>query len=300
MSKNSDNENKFVKDFSEKVNDENTLVNNSSEITIDTNQFDKTLEIMSQTLANIDVKMDVENLQLKKLNQLSEIKNQLNRLETTKEISVAAEVTNESEVTSETADEISEEIHQSSFGHNQQEISELFEKIDILEKKIAKIENQSNNSSQRFEKIESATKRFEDLENNLPNLFKNLFKKKEKIEPDNKNLDDNSEIQSEIKNTTIPKVTTNIIEEAEDSLKNTMSETLILDDYKENISDEDKKPKSNNLKYGLGMFLFLGVIIIILFFFNKFQIINLNIDQISTDTFSLINSIITKFLFYFN
>ena len=79
-----------------------------------------------------------------------------------------------------------------------------------------------------------------------------------------------------------------------------MSETLILDDYKENISDEDKKPKSNNLKYGLGMFLFLGVIIIILFFFNKFQIINLNIDQISTDTFSLINSIITKFLFYFN
>ena len=50
-------------------------------ITINSNPFDKTLEIMSQTLVSIDAKMDVENSQLQKLDQLSKIKNQLNRLE---------------------------------------------------------------------------------------------------------------------------------------------------------------------------------------------------------------------------
>ena len=146
---------------------------NESLMASDTTQFDQTLEIISQTLASIDDKIDIENLQLQKLNQLSGIKKQLNRLENTS--GTTAEVSQDLQITAETTNEVEEEIHQSSIGHNHQEISELLKKINILEKKILTIENQSNNSS---EKIESVINRFEDLENELPHLFKNLFKKK--------------------------------------------------------------------------------------------------------------------------
>ena len=303
MSEEKDNDNKkklledITKTADKKINP--TAEANESLMAMDTPQFDQTLESMSQTLASIDDKMDVENSQLQKLDQLSEIKEQLNRLENTNVATV--EVSHDPEVTTENANEIEGEVHQSSIGHNEQEISELIEKIDILKKKIVTIENQSNNSSERFEKIESVVKRFEDLESELPNLFKNLFKKKEKIESNEKNFNINkSEIQSEIVQTTIPKDTANIIEGIEDSLKNTTDENLINDDFKEDFFKEDKKSKSNNLKYVLGIFLFLCIAIGVLFFFNKFQIINLNFDEVISSFHSLIDLILKKFLFYFS
>jgi chromosome segregation ATPase len=300
MSKDKDNNNKFLED-STKTSDEKTdriTEENESWIPVDTTQFDQTLEIMSQTLASIDDKMDVENLQLQKLDQLSGIKKQLNRLENTSV--TVAETSHNPQQAAEVINKIEEEIHQSSIGHNQQEISELLEKIDILEKKILIIENQSNSSSERFEKIESVINRFEDLENELPNLFKNLFKKKEKIESNEENFNtDKSEIQSERVATAIPKDTANIIEEAEESLEKITNETLVLDGFNESFYKEDKKPKSNNSKYALGMFFIIGIAIVVLFFLNKFQIVNLNFDEIISRGYFLIDLILKKLLFYF-
>ena len=245
---------------------------------IDTAQFDSALESMSQTLANIDDKMDVENLQLQKLDQLSEIKEQLNRLENN---SVAATEISHEIQSPEIVNKNEEEVYKSSIGHNQQEISELLEKIDILEKKMSTIENQSNNSSESFRKIESVMKRFEDLENELPNLFKNLFKKKEKIESNEKDINiDKFEIQSETAQAAIPKNIANIIEEAEKSTENATDETLILSDLDKDIYEEDKKPKAKNLNYGLRMLLLLTTVIVILFFFNKFQVIDLIFEKV--------------------
>ena len=108
------------------------------------------------------------------------------------------------------------------------------------------------------------------------------------------------DIQSETLQSIIPKDTANIIEEAEESLEDKTNETLILDTSNEELYKEDKKSKSNNLKYFLGMILFLGITIFVLFFFNKFQIINLNFDEIISSGYSLIDLILKKLLFYFS
>jgi len=290
MSEDKDKYNELLEDITKTADKEIDTIaeSNLSLKTTDSVPFDQTLEIMSQTLASIDAKMDVENSQLEKLDQLSGIKEQLNRLENTS--ATTAEVSYDPQITAETANEIEEEVHQSSIGHNQQEISELLEKIDILERKILTIKSQSNNSSERFDKIESVIKRFENLESELPNLFKNLFKKKEKIESNKKNFNINkSEIQSETVQTTIPKNTANIIEQAEESLENTTNEALMLDNLKEDFYKEDEKPKSNNLKYILRMLLFLGIAIVVLFFFNKFGIINLSFDEVISSGHALID-----------
>ncbi|MDA7767942.1 hypothetical protein N8897_01940 [Candidatus Pelagibacter sp.] len=272
---------------------------NESLITLNSAPFDQTLEIMSQTLANIDTKMDVENLQLQKLDQLSEIKYRLNRLEKSSLATGNEKIISVPGVTSKIENETDEDLPQSNIGHNQQEISELLEKIQTLENKIQAIENQSNSSNERFEKIESVVERFKDLENDIqveyeeekkPSLFKNLFKNKEKTEPYKKEIIiDEPEIQT---NNGIPKDTINIIEEAEDNLKNTNSEILINEDYNEELSKKDQKPKSKNLNYGLGMLLLLTTVIVILFFFNRFQIIDLNFDKVTSNVFSLIDLIL--------
>jgi|TARA_B110000046_G_C13006596_1_gene404654 chaperonin cofactor prefoldin len=277
---------------SEKI--DRTAEANESLVEMDSDQSDQTLEIMSKTLASIDAKMDVENLQLKKLDQLSKIKDQLNKLGSTGVGDV---------------NEIEEEIVKSNIEHNKKEISDLVEKIDTLEKKILTIENQSNASNERFKKIESTVKRFENLETELPNVFKNLFKKKEKIESKEKNFQIN---EPEVIKKIIPKNTTTIIEEAEGALndtitdplilENSMSETFINDDYKEDLFKDDKESKPYVLKYALRIFLLLCVTVPVLFLIQKFfpNFIILNFDEISNNAFFLINSTFEKLLFYFN
>ena len=295
-----DKNNEFLKETAKTADEKIDTIAGADEslVAIDTAQFDLALESMSQTLANIDDKMDVENLQLQKLDQLSGIKEQLNRLENNNV--AATEISHELQ-SPEIVNKNEEEFYKSSVGHNQQEISELLEKIDILEKKMSTIENQSNNSGERFRKIESVMKRFEDLENELPNLFKNLFKKKEKIESNEKDINiDKFEIQSETAQAAIPKNVANIIEEAEKSTENATDKTLILSDLDKDIYEEDKKPKAKNLKFILRMFLFLGIAIATLFFLNNYQIINLNFDEAINSGYSLIDLIFEKVLFYLN
>ena len=275
MSEDKDNENEFERDFSEGTEEETTLNDdtsalieediletddqtltnggqtsekeidpiaeaNESLITMNSAPFDQTIEIMSQTLASIDAKMDVENSQLQKLDQLSEIKEQLSRIENVSLATATANPILEPEINAE----IEEAIPQNNIGHNQQEISELLEKIEMLEKKILTIEDQSNSSNERFKKIEDVVERFEDLESEIQieyeedekveksNFFNNLFKGKEKKETYKKNIEkDNPEIQlNEIK-IDVPKNTENIIEQAETSLKNSNNEIIINDNF---------------------------------------------------------------------
>ena len=244
-------------------------------VSTDSNQFDQTLEAMSKTLASIDTKMDFENEQLQKLDQLSEIKNQLNRLEGISSTN-AEEVNHESTV--EDVYKAEGSIPQNNIGHNQQEISELLEKIDSLEKKVLTIENQSHYLSKKFEKAEIAVKRFEDLEDELPNLFKNLFKKKEK-----KDYKEN-EITPEDK--------TLILEDK-------TNETLINNDFNKDFTTEDKITKSYFLKYVFWIFLLLCSSIVALFLFDKFQIIDLTSNEIISSIFYFIDSTYEKFLYLF-
>ena len=289
MSDNKEKENKFERVFSEEAEKETTLNDAISDLTDEriSEASKETLKIMSKTLASIDAKMGIENLQLQRLEELSEIKDQLNRLEN---VSVATnEVAPEYEVTAEIENEVEGEILQSSIGHNQQEISELLEKIQSLENKIMTIESQSNNSNERFKKIERVVKRHEDLESEISSLFK----KKEETETYKKEITtDEQEVQLETEKKIIPKNTTSIIEDAEDSIENTTNETLINEDYNEEIPKEDKKPKSKKLNYGLWMLLFLCAFTVILFFLNKFQIIDLNFDNVISNVFSLIDLIL--------
>ena len=300
MSEYKDNENEFERDFSEETNDE-TVSNdtdsgsveekiveanddlledvtevtdqeidpiaeaNESLITMNSAPFEQTLEIMTQTLASIDAKMDVESPQLKKLDQLSEIKDQLNRLENTSLATAAAGVDPGTEVTAETE----EDVPQNNIGHNQQEISELLEKIQILENKIQTIENQSNSSNERFEKIESVVERFEDLESEIHveyeevNEKKSFFKKNPPTMPYKELKKENKESEE--------------ISREDENLNNEI--TIDTDPSIEGITDSemhDNETYKKSKKISYGMLLLLIMTITILFFFNKFQIIYLN------------------------
>ena len=316
-----ENENEFERDFSEEnsspanLNEETTDLNedrgleaneqdtkkeidpiaeaNESLITMDPAPFDKTLEAMSQTLASIDNKMDLENLQLQKLDQLFEIKDQLDRLENIS--SATPTIAPEPATAAEPEAVVEEAIPENNIGHNQQEISELLEKIDTLEKKIINIENQSNNSNERFEKIENVVERFEDLESEIqveyeeeekPGLFKNLFKKKEKTKP----YKNDTEISTPQINLTkikedIPKNTENFIEEAETSIKNDKDEIIINEDTN-NINDsevENENNEPNKLKKSTGKNILVSILLILVismtsaFVLDSLRIIDLDI-----------------------
>ena len=261
MSENKENDNKIERDLIEEAKEVEML-------------NDQTLEIMNQTLASIDNKMDIENSQLQKLDELSEIKSQLNRLEDISLATTTANVTTEPGIKKENSGEMT----QSATGHNQQEISELLEKIDILEKKILTIENQSNNSSERFKKIENVLERFKYLENEIQNLFKKKYNYNEKF-----NVNEQAMLLDSEK-TTIPKDTASMIEEAENSLENTGKESSIYENY-----EEEPAKKSNTLGFLMKIFLLLSAVIAILFFLNEYQIIDFDLNNLIKDIFYFFN-----------
>ena len=293
MSKDIDNKNLLSADINfernevsldglEDINETNELLS-----TMDSAPFDQTLEIMSQTLASIDAKMDLENSQLKKLDKLSEIKEQLNRLENINVLT--PKVSSEHNDITETKNDIKEEIHQNRIGHNQQEISELLEKIHSLESKIITIENQSTNSIKRFKKLENAVQRFEDLEIQIPSLFKNLFNKKESTdEYKNEITKGKQDFEFEETKTIVPQDKKIATEDVENILENVTDETIINEDYNSEPYKLSEKPKSNVFKYIIGMVFFLFSFIIILFFLDKLHIIDLIFDRVMNSIYSLL------------
>jgi hypothetical protein len=331
-----DNENEFERDFSEDSAAEETINDdvtsevaseepkenlnpadeenfnpvdeaNESLITMDPAPFDKTLKNISQTLSSIDNKMDLESLQLQKLDQLdqlTEIKDQLNRIENSDIIKDDTKNNDfkESDLAIENGasqNDNGEEINQqNNIGHNQQEVSELLEKVADLEKKLIDIESQSNNFKEKIESIENVVERFEDLESEIlveyedeeTGFFKNLFKKKDNSKPYNNKsekdsidlqLKDNVDLQLREIEIPIPKNTENIIEEAErisDNVSNTINE--------EKFTEKKEKVKTNPniLKYGLGMLVLLLLTLSLLFLFDKYQIIDLSFYKVIDST----------------
>ena len=120
---------------------------NESLITMDSDPFNIIKEVNS-TLSQIEKKIDQDHNQLKKLDQLEDIKNELIKMNEVKELS-----SNEDQ---------SEDTP--SHGDNLPDNSELLIKIESLQNKIRELENENK---ERFEKIESTVERFEEIEKEL-------------------------------------------------------------------------------------------------------------------------------------
>ena len=120
---------------------------NESLITMDSDPFNLIKEVNS-TLSQIEKKIDQDHNQLKKLDQLEDIKNELIKMNEVKELSSIEDQSDDTP----------------SHGDNLPDNSELLIKIEYLQNKIREIENENK---ERFEKIESTVERFEEIEKEL-------------------------------------------------------------------------------------------------------------------------------------
>ena len=120
---------------------------NESLITMDSDPFNIIKEVNS-TLSQIEKKIDQDHNQLKKLDQLEDIKNELIKMNEVKELSSIEDQSDDTP----------------SHGDNLPDNSELLIKIESLQNKIREIENENK---ERFEKIESTVERFEEIEKEL-------------------------------------------------------------------------------------------------------------------------------------
>ena len=120
---------------------------NESLITMDSDPFNIIKEVNS-TLSQIEKKIDQDHNQLKKLDKLGKIKNELIKMNEVKELSSNEDQSDDTP----------------SHGDNLPDNSELLIKIESLQNKIRELENENK---ERFEKIESTVERFEEIEKEL-------------------------------------------------------------------------------------------------------------------------------------
>lgn len=120
---------------------------NESLITMDSDPFNIIKEVNS-TLSQIEKKIDQDHNQLKKLDQLEDIKHELIKMNEVKELSSNEDQSDDTP----------------SHGDNLPDNSELLIKIESLQNKIRELENENK---ERFEKIESTVERFEEIEKEL-------------------------------------------------------------------------------------------------------------------------------------
>ena len=120
---------------------------NESLITMDSDPFNIIKEVNS-TLSQIEKKIDQDHNQLKKLDRLEDIKNELIKMNEVKELSSNEDQSDDTP----------------SHGDNLPDNSELLIKIESLQNKIRELENENK---ERFEKIESTVERFEEIEKEL-------------------------------------------------------------------------------------------------------------------------------------
>ena len=100
--------------------------------------FDKTLGDINSTLNNLEKKIETEQDQLKKLDQLADIKSELVKINQNNSLG--------------------------SSGHNLPEVTELMQRIDIIEKRLNDMET-SNKS--KFADVDNVITRFNALEKEL-------------------------------------------------------------------------------------------------------------------------------------
>ena len=110
--------------------------------------FENIIKEVNSTLSQIEKKIDQDHNQLKKLDQLEDIKNELIKMNEVKELSSNEDQSDDTP----------------SHGDNLPDNSELLIKIESLQNKIRELENENK---ERFEKIESTVERFEEIEKEL-------------------------------------------------------------------------------------------------------------------------------------
>jgi len=123
----------------EETNPDNLLNTDQTVDTMSAAPFDKTLGDINSTLNNLEKKIETEHDQLKKLDQLSDIKSELVKINQNQSLG-------------------------GSSGHNLPEVTELIQRIDIIEKRLNDIEN-SNKS--KFADVDNVITRFNALEKEL-------------------------------------------------------------------------------------------------------------------------------------
>ena len=152
----------------EEANPDDLLNTDQTVDTMSAAPFDKTLGDINSTLSNLEKKIETEQGQLKKLDQLADIKSELVKINQNKSLG--------------------------SSGHNLPEVTELMQRIDVIEKRLNDIET-SNKS--KFADVDNVITRFNALEKELDveydddeqsnsgSSFMKLFDNKDKKEEDN-------------------------------------------------------------------------------------------------------------------
>ena len=153
----------------EETNPDDLLNTDQTVDTMSAAPFDKTLGDINSTLNNLEKKIETEQGQLKKLDQLADIKSELVKINQNNSLG--------------------------SSGHNLPEVTELMQRIDIIEKRLNDMET-SNKS--KFADVDNVITRFNALEKELDveydddeqsssgSSFMKLFDNKDKKEDDNK------------------------------------------------------------------------------------------------------------------
>jgi len=152
----------------EETNPDDLLNTDQTVDTMSAAPFDKTLGDINSTLNNLEKKIETEQDQLKKLDQLADIKSELVKINQNKSLG--------------------------SSGHNLPEVTELMQRIDVIEKRLNDMET-SNKS--KFANVDNVITRFNALEKELDveydddeqsnsgSSFMKLFDNKDKKEEDN-------------------------------------------------------------------------------------------------------------------
>ena len=152
----------------EETNPDDLLNTDQTVDTMSAAPFDKTLGDINSTLNNLEKKIETEQGQLKKLDQLADIKSELVKINQNNSLG--------------------------SSGHNLPEVTELMQRIDIIEKRLNDMET-SNKS--KFADVDNVITRFNALEKELDveydddeqsssgSSFMKLFDNKDKKEDDN-------------------------------------------------------------------------------------------------------------------
>ena len=122
----------------EETNPDDLLNTDQTVDTMSAAPFDKTLGDINSTLNNLEKKIETEQDQLKKLDQLADIKSELVKINQNKSLG--------------------------SSGHNLPEVTELMQRIDIIEKRLNDMET-SNKS--KFADVDNVITRFNALEKEL-------------------------------------------------------------------------------------------------------------------------------------
>lgn len=152
----------------EETNPDDLLNTDQTVDTMSAAPFDKTLGDINSTLNNLEKKIETEQDQLKKLDQLADIKSELVKINQNNSLG--------------------------SSGHNLPEVTELMQRIDIIEKRLNEMET-SNKS--KFADVDNVITRFnalekeldveydDDQQNSSGSSFMKLFDNKDKKEDDN-------------------------------------------------------------------------------------------------------------------